>query len=556
MAEHHLAPTRSANLLNRILDQPELVALVQRLEPDVLTRLIRHIGLEDAAEIVSMATVAQLHRVFDEDLWYSDTPGADESFNAARFILWLEVLQENGSGYAAEKIRQFDEDLLTLALSRHLLVLDREALVARMNLELDPDQADLMDKALDSSLCQEFDQFVVVGRTHNAWEPIMALLVELNEIDYPLFSRVLERCAAHSADYIEDNGGLMDVLTSGEMLAEDVAGDREGRRQESGYVIPSAARTFLNVARTRTMAENAAAKTWDHDTQRYFRHLQALPAKAATVVDNPSTPAPDPAARRRFTALLKEAQILDSAQDVIQIEMNASDGAASGRQILISQAMQALREKAPGSYDQRLSEISYLANVLIAGCPYLDRRFRPVEAAEAALATCQLGAEFVLQRRLDRPQKALFDAVVMLLVDNDLVRMFNTGWRALHQQVVMTAAETLSALIRQAKNGTSEKQHPYELAALSDALEKKITVSQPWLFLSEIDDLLGYLDNDLLSSLIDVLREYPTLPAEMAIKEGGTRLPLIYSQGQIQCIETWLADLNKKGAAGPSSRER
>ena len=442
MAEHQITPAQSANLLNRILDQPELVALVQRLEPAILTRLIRQIGLEDAAEIVSMATVEQLHRVFDEDLWYSDKPGEDESFNAERFILWLEVLQENGSGYAAEKIRQFDENLLTLALSRHLLVLDREALVSRMNLNMDADQADLMDKALDSSLCQEFDQFIVVGRTHNAWEPIMALLVELNEIDYPLFSRVLERCASNSADYIEDNGGLLDVLTSGEMLAEDVAADREDRRQESGYVIPSAARSFLSIARTRTMEENAAVKTWDHDTQRYFRHLQTgLSAKASAAVDKPSTPAPDPIARLRFTALLKEAQILDTAQDVLQIETSASDGAASGRRILISQAMQALRERASGSYDQRLSEISYLANVLIAGCPYQNRRFRPVEAAEAALAACQLGAEFVLNRRLDSPQKALLDDVATLLADHDLVRLFNTGWRALHQQVVMTAAK-------------------------------------------------------------------------------------------------------------------
>ena len=543
MSEHTITSLRSPSLLNRILDQPGLVELVQHLEPEVLTRLIRRIGLEDAAEIVSMASADQLQQVFDEDLWQSRRPGEDELFDAGRFILWLEVLQESGPGYAAEKVRGFDEDMLTLALSRHLLVLDRDNLFLRMNLEEDSQQADLIEKTLDSSLCCEFDQFFVISRDSRAWEPIASLLAELNEIDYALFNRILHRCVINSTEFIEDSGGLYDVLSSAEMLAVDVAGDREERRHQRGYVVPSAARAFLSTLRTRTIEENAGAAAWDPDTQRYFRKMQSYAdADRPAASENRSRPEVDTVGGRRFAALLEEAEILDPPRYVKQIEM----GAADDEQIAISKSMQLLRAKSPNSYDERLSEISYLANVLISGCSFQDRQFRPVEAAEAALATCQLGIESVLRRRLDTPDESLLEDVAALLVGKDAVRLFGAGWRILHEKVAMPAAKTLSALIGQVKDGNREKLQIYELAALMDLLDEKIKAGQPWLFVADSDDPLRYLDNDLLLPLMGLLHEYPTLHGVMAVKEGKTGPSLISNQGQVKWIETWLSGLLKK----------
>ena len=51
-----------------------------------------------------------------------------------------------------------------------------------------------------------------------------------------------------STDYIEDNGGLYEVLTSDETFEADVAGDREDRRAEKGHVAPSSAAAFLKLA--------------------------------------------------------------------------------------------------------------------------------------------------------------------------------------------------------------------------------------------------------------------------------------------------------------------
>jgi len=44
-------------LLARILDEPELVRAVQALEPRALGRLIDHVGLEDAGELVALAQI-------------------------------------------------------------------------------------------------------------------------------------------------------------------------------------------------------------------------------------------------------------------------------------------------------------------------------------------------------------------------------------------------------------------------------------------------------------------------------------------------------------------
>ena len=86
----------SRALLTRILDEPNLVAAVQALPAPVLGKLIDHVGLEDAGEIVALASTEQLKRIFDDDLWRSERPGKDETFDASRFALWLEIMLEAG----------------------------------------------------------------------------------------------------------------------------------------------------------------------------------------------------------------------------------------------------------------------------------------------------------------------------------------------------------------------------------------------------------------------------------------------------------------------------
>src|SRR5574340_561157 len=57
-------------------------------------RRIERVGLEDAGELMALATTEQLLHVFDETLWTSAAPGRDERLDPERFAVWLEVMLE------------------------------------------------------------------------------------------------------------------------------------------------------------------------------------------------------------------------------------------------------------------------------------------------------------------------------------------------------------------------------------------------------------------------------------------------------------------------------
>jgi hypothetical protein len=539
MVERAVAPKLPVDLLNRILESPGLVKMVQDLPPPVLTRMVRHIGLEDAAEIVAMATVDQLNRVFDEDLWLGVLPGEEEVFNAERFILWLKILFESGLESAMEKIVRLDEDLITLALSRHILVLDMETLAVGMARCDRGDDADLVDKRLDGSLSLELEGYLVIARTHHGWEAISTLLVELNQADDAMLNRLLRHCARPSTEYIEDNGGLYDVLTSEEMLAADLYGERQERRQKDGYVLPTSAAAFLELARHRTLVQHMAEKQWDYDTRRYFKALNADGAEKASA----DTVVPDPLAsaeRQRFRELLQEAEIISPPGTQKQLIFDGS----YPEHMALSRAMHALREEEAVSYGRRLAEITYLANVLMAGCPLHGRRFRPVEAAEAAMATCQLGAEYLTGLSLADADDGDLANLTELLADTDMVRLFNCGWRILHERVGIPTARCLAEVMRRVKDTLHSTRRRRDLAEKLLSLDKKIKASQPWLFVQEIDDLLGELDNDVLAQLSDLLSEYPVLPSALQRPEDNARLPVIHTYKQVVTIEQYLIELN------------
>src|SRR5258706_9683582 len=118
----------SRDLVRRVLDEPGLVAAVRGLEPRVLGAWVERVGLEDASDLVALASDEQLLHLFDESLWQSERAGGDESFDPARFATWLEVLLETGEEAAARRLALLPEDLLALALHSQVLVLDVDEL--------------------------------------------------------------------------------------------------------------------------------------------------------------------------------------------------------------------------------------------------------------------------------------------------------------------------------------------------------------------------------------------------------------------------------------------
>ena len=268
-------------LLNHILDQPELPALVQSLEAGVLTRLIHHVGLEDAGEIVALATVDQLRQVFDEDLWTSETAGREAVFNAERFGVWLEILLESGADFAARKVGEMDEDLVTLGLSRLVLVVGLDDLALRMGADHRSAADDMLDKVLESTLNLELDGYLVMARSQARWDAVCALLAELNQSDYALLGRLLERSSRITGEVIEDNGTLFDVLSADDMLEADMAAEREERREHKGFVTAMAAADFLRKARHTPLKKIIGARTLDPAVAAYLKRSDVKNADAA-----------------------------------------------------------------------------------------------------------------------------------------------------------------------------------------------------------------------------------------------------------------------------------
>jgi hypothetical protein len=410
-------PLTTRQLLLRLLEEPRLVEAVQALEPGVLAGLIDRIGLEDSAELISLATTGQLVQLLDEDLWKSERPGVDETFDADRFALWLEVLLEAGDEFAARKLAEWPEDLVMLALYEHVLVVNMDELAIEMAGR--DEDVDLTEKALDSCLYHEIAEFQVISRRQAGWSAVLAVLLALDENHHDLLRRILERCCVLSREYIEDNDGLYNVLSSEEMLESDAAADREERRAARGFISPSSAAAFLKLARATGLAEIVKSSRPDPVTRAYFRDLERVP------VD----PAPEPGARRagkRILAVMHEAGILEEARPPPLLDDPAVPGVKTGG-ARFGRAIARLREVDPECYARRMEELAYLANVLVAGHGVDGRRYRPFEAAEAVMAVCNLGLRHLLGEADDAGEDAERRAV-RLVREESAVKLFRAGW--------------------------------------------------------------------------------------------------------------------------------
>ena len=406
------------SLLRRVLDEPSLVAAVRSLEPRALRLWVERVGLEDASDLVALASDEQLLDLFDASLWKSESVGGDERFDPARFATWLEVLLETGEEAAARRFIEMPEELLALSLHSQMLVLDVDALfadLARAGGRL----AQEVEAALESSLTFELDRYLLVSRRHDGWDALVTVLTVLDRDQNEMLGGLLERCCAASADYVDDEGGLLAVLTSAEMLEVDAAADREDRRARQGYVSPADARAFLALARAASADELLAETRPDPLTRAYFRERAASAAPPGPAEPREAA-APAGAGRaddsgERLLAALREAEILPSAQPLLAPPEQKLD--------VFRAALAHLAERDPDAHAQRMDELAYLANVLIAGASSGARAYRPVEAVEAVIEICTAG----LAHLLGGPpgEQAAAEALASHRAD----RLFLAGWK-------------------------------------------------------------------------------------------------------------------------------
>ena len=431
-------------LLNHLFENPRLLAAVRELPGPVLGKVIDAVGLEDAAELVALATTQQLEAVFDADLWRPEQGNWEERFNPARFALWLHAFSEAGEDAVVRRLTELPLDLVILAVNRLILVIDIDSLAVEMSNS--DDDLDQVEKALDSCLFEEWEEFRLIARDHSVWDEICAALFALDRDHHELLRRILERCAAMSSEWIDDNGGLYEVLSSDEMLEGDVRAERDDRRGEQGYVSPADARAFLELARTGA----GDPATRDAITKAYFRELARTSAKVRVHRKSPTT---KPAANvAGLLKLLGKANVVEpehatpllkqpthrSASRAIEEQGTSVDSP----QPLLDCALAHLRQTDPHLYNDRLEELSYLANVMIAAPQNQRRRLRPVEALESVLRTTNRGLELKLNVTARQSNPESLQAATALLAVTTADCLFRLAFGNMSNNAELLPAKT------------------------------------------------------------------------------------------------------------------
>jgi hypothetical protein len=405
--ERHRAPS-PARLIRHVLESPGLVAAVRELPGPVLGKLVDAIGLESAGELVALATTAQLESVFDDDLWHAEAAGDDPHFDPARFALWLEVMLEAGDDAVAQRLCELPLDFVVLAVQRLVLVLDMD----RLGTELGDDEDDVeqLEKALDSTLGEEWEEFRLIARDHRAWDSVLAALLALDREHHDVLRRILERCCALSSEHIDDNGGLYAVLTSDEMLESDARAERDDRRGARGYVAPSDAKSFLALARQGLGDESER----DPVTRAYFRELDRG--------------APITAKRRGRPRVQPKAPDVAELVELLENTTGTSETALAPRadDSLLARALAELSATHPMLHAERLDELGFLANVLVEGETHAGRRLRPIEALELALTVVAKALESELSSSPSDGDRVA--AAAELLRQRHLDVLFRHAW--------------------------------------------------------------------------------------------------------------------------------
>jgi hypothetical protein len=496
------------------------------LRPELLHRVIETCGLEDCADLVALATPAQLQRVFDLDLWRAARPGLDEHFDPQRFAVWLEVLMESGGAVAAEKLIGVDIDLVIASMAHHVLVMDYAAVAPFRTLE--GEWAAPYERPADR-LVRVIGGYHIEAKHTDAWDALIDLLVFLAEEHPDYFHRLMAGCRALSSSRPEADG-FHDLLDEADQDLFDLTVDRERRREQQGYVTAPQARAFLQSAREIQLGAEAPPPAPNPMAHAYFRTMDS-PAEADPPPDSTSPPpasdAPDSV--DAVFDVLRDAGVLTPQPRALL----AGPQDSAPRLARLHAAMSEAYERDAAEYSRRTEELAYLANTLLAGCSVQARPFTAQEASDAAAAVCNLGLE-------NWPETWPPEI-------DGLIGVFQVGWRVLYSNVCVFAADRLVAILSDLR--CSDRDIQSGLGALRIELIRQCRAGTPWRA-SDALDVIAILDMPAWAALLGLIDECPVEHAAIkALRGSGLRsfsassFEFISENSQIASIHAFIESL-------------
>jgi hypothetical protein len=506
-------PGDQSRLLDRILETPQLAQVVPHLKPELLHRVIQRCGLEDCAELVALATPAQLARIFDLDLWRAQS-GRDDQFDAARFGVWLEVLMELGATVAARKLADMGVELVTAGVAQHARVFDRATVSSYMT----TDGQEVAARTFDDVPTCDIGGYVLVARRGDAWDAIVAALSSLEAEQPEYFHQVMRGCRAVS-NSMPERDGLDDLLAGADQIMFDLASGRHQRRGAQGYLSRAEAQAFLQMSRELRLGDDTGPPP-NPIARGYFRAIDETRSAAAAEPSGPAPPESDaPSATDESTeaaaALADVVEILQGAGIVAPQPRALLGGSESQAPRLepIQAHLQDLLEHDRATYEKRNEELAFLSNTILAGCSIQARAFTPQEASDAAVAVCNLG--------LEHWPGTWGPASAGRSAGPDLITVFQVGWKILYDQVAMYTAERLIGVLADLQ--CRDRDIQAGLVVLRIEMTKQWQAGSPWRARDALD-VLSALDMLAWATLLGLLDECPVIHAALsaAMSSGST----------------------------------
>jgi hypothetical protein len=536
-------PNSAKQLLKTLTDSPALPAFIQRLQPPVLKRLIEHVGLRDAGELIALTTTAQLREVFEESLWENLIPGKVENLQPGKFLEWLDVMLDVSPAFAAERLVELGDAFVVLNFGPLIRIVDRSA-AALLSFDDAAESFDVLkDESLTDDLCDEFCGHLVRAVHEDEWDAVRTILTQLQS-DYPDFlDHVLARCF-HQPSALGFND-------DGQAFHEDETFAREQRREQKGFVTPHIAALFLRAARAGSLAQLCDQRDYDAVSHKHFEQLanaaqQPVVEPEPDEVIEPQEP-PLRSELRSLEAALVQAEIVSD----VQPKLLAGPTGTREPMLELQTHLDRLQLTAPQVFSARLGELIFLANVLMAGSWYQGARFTETQAAQAALACANLGVDYLAAEASS--ERSEFIATV--LEDRPgIVRLFQVGWHLL-QQVPLRAAHALLDALRA---DHVRKQLAHKRWMLD---EIETAVSNPDLLaLVQDGEFADVSDNLVLLALVldarachclrTLISDFPRYPTQLRVgfrpgqsAVNGTQY--IKTRAELDKVEEFLGELDR-----------
>lgn len=438
------------HLLKTLTDNRSLSTFVQSLSGQRLKMLVDEIGIADAAPIIEYSTPVQLSEMIDDSVWSLEFAGRPEAFDRAEFLSWVNTLLDVGSAFTVERLHALDEDLLVMALMDLLEVtdLDKRVLNTSANEEF--------HMAGPEELKGLFGPFEAGPRSEQDWDVTQPLLAALDHEDPEFLRALLTRCC--NAD---------------RTVAYDAAGKHKDRREKQGFVTPESAGGFLNKARDESLNTLLDMTEYDLDTQDYFKRAHKAAVDAATgsaqhqtlLAHADKSPhrldetessfqevEPDPVELEELEVLVTSIELETFGPPTALLS-----GPATRQRNAVETALSQMVDSHPDALRQRMNEAAYLSNLLMTGTFLEGESLKHGEAAEAVMATCNLGLEFVPQFDLTR--------------EPGLVGIFRIGWHILQKlpgEVLSATTRMLQDVVTSGRAGARSWMVEDVIAALSE----------------------------------------------------------------------------------------